>query len=68
MPSLHELEHHDEFIQRHVGPNDAEIAEMLQHVCDLGVVRTEMPLDELAVVLKLVQGWHRLLAHDWTSD
>jgi hypothetical protein len=25
-------------------------------------------LDELVVVLKLVQGRHRLLAHDWTSD
>ncbi|MBN8714970.1 MAG: aminomethyl-transferring glycine dehydrogenase [Xanthomonadales bacterium] len=32
IPSLHELEHHDEFIQRHLGPNDAEIADMLQHL------------------------------------
>jgi glycine dehydrogenase len=28
-PSLRELEHHDEFIGRHIGPNDAEIAQML---------------------------------------
>ncbi len=27
--SLHELEHHDEFIERHIGPNDAEIQQML---------------------------------------
>lgn len=28
-PSLRELEHHDAFVQRHIGPNDAEIAQML---------------------------------------
>jgi len=28
-PSLRELEHHGAFIERHVGPNDAEIAHML---------------------------------------
>ena len=28
-PSLRELEHHAEFIERHIGPNDAEIQEML---------------------------------------
>ncbi|MCF7221120.1 aminomethyl-transferring glycine dehydrogenase [Marilutibacter chinensis] len=28
-PSLNELEHHDAFIARHIGPNDAEIAHML---------------------------------------
>jgi glycine dehydrogenase len=28
-PSLRELEHHDAFIERHIGPNDAEIAQML---------------------------------------
>ncbi|KAB8190203.1 aminomethyl-transferring glycine dehydrogenase [Lysobacter maris] len=28
-PSLRELEHHDAFIARHIGPNDAEIAQML---------------------------------------
>jgi len=28
-PSLRELEHHDAFVARHIGPNDAEIAEML---------------------------------------
>jgi glycine dehydrogenase len=28
-PSLRELEHHDEFIERHIGPNDAEITQML---------------------------------------
>lgn len=31
-PSLRELEHHDAFIERHIGPNDAEIAHMLQIV------------------------------------
>jgi glycine dehydrogenase len=31
-PSLRELEHHDAFIERHIGPNDAEIARMLQVV------------------------------------
>jgi len=29
MTTLHELEHHNEFHARHIGPNDAEIAEML---------------------------------------
>ena len=28
-PSLRELEHHDAFVGRHIGPNDAEIATML---------------------------------------
>jgi len=28
-PSLRDLEHHDAFIERHIGPNDAEIAQML---------------------------------------
>jgi len=28
-PSLRDLEHHDAFIERHIGPNDAEIAKML---------------------------------------
>ncbi|WP_243039844.1 aminomethyl-transferring glycine dehydrogenase [Dyella sedimenti] len=28
-PSLRDLEHHDAFIERHIGPNDAEIASML---------------------------------------
>ena len=28
-PSLRELEHHGAFIERHIGPNDAEIAQML---------------------------------------
>ena len=28
-PSLRALEHHDAFIERHIGPNDAEIASML---------------------------------------
>ncbi len=30
--SLRELEHHDAFIARHIGPNDAEIAHMLRTV------------------------------------
>lgn len=30
--SLRELEHHDAFIERHIGPNDAEIAQMLRTV------------------------------------
>ena len=29
-PSLRELEHHHAFVERHIGPNDAEIAQMLQ--------------------------------------
>ena len=29
-PSLRELEHHHAFIERHIGPNDAEIAQMLR--------------------------------------
>ena len=29
IPSLRELEHHDAFVERHIGPNDAEIAHML---------------------------------------
>ncbi|MDR3446289.1 MULTISPECIES: aminomethyl-transferring glycine dehydrogenase [unclassified Dyella] len=28
-PSLRDLEHHDAFIERHIGPNDAEVATML---------------------------------------
>ena len=28
--SLRELEHHDAFLERHIGPNDAEIAQMLR--------------------------------------
>jgi len=31
-PSLRSLEHHDAFIERHIGPNDAEIASMLKTV------------------------------------
>jgi len=31
-PSLRELEHHDAFVERHIGPNDAEIAQMLDVV------------------------------------
>jgi glycine dehydrogenase len=27
--SLRALEHHDAFVARHIGPNDAEIAQML---------------------------------------
>ena len=31
-PSLRSLEHHDAFIERHIGPNDAEIAHMLRAI------------------------------------
>ncbi|MCW8806580.1 MAG: glycine dehydrogenase, partial [Rhodanobacter sp.] len=31
-PSLRDLEHHDAFIERHIGPNDAEIARMLRSI------------------------------------
>ena len=31
-PSLRSLEHHDAFVERHIGPNDAEIARMLRVV------------------------------------
>ena len=31
-PSLRSLEHHDAFIERHIGPNDAEVAAMLREV------------------------------------
>ena len=31
-PSLRELEHHDAFVERHIGPNDAEITQMLDVV------------------------------------
>ncbi|GLQ87651.1 aminomethyl-transferring glycine dehydrogenase [Dyella flagellata] len=31
-PSLRELEHHDAFLERHIGPNDAEIAQMLRAI------------------------------------
>ncbi|MBB3228963.1 glycine dehydrogenase [Luteibacter sp. Sphag1AF] len=31
-PSLRELENHDAFVERHIGPNDAEIADMLHVV------------------------------------
>ena len=30
--NLHDLEHHHEFHARHIGPNDAEISEMLAAV------------------------------------
>ena len=30
--SLRDLEHHDAFLERHIGPNDAEIAQMLRVV------------------------------------
>ncbi|PPU97052.1 glycine dehydrogenase (aminomethyl-transferring) [Xanthomonas populi] len=29
LPSLRDLEHHSAFVERHIGPNDAEIAQML---------------------------------------
>jgi glycine dehydrogenase len=32
MPSLRELEHHAAFLERHIGPNDAEIATMLRTI------------------------------------
>ena len=32
IPSLRELEHHGAFVERHIGPNDAEIAQMLRAV------------------------------------
>ena len=31
-PSLRDLEHHSAFVERHIGPNDAEIAHMLRTV------------------------------------
>jgi len=31
-PSLRDLEHHSSFVERHIGPNDAEIAHMLRVV------------------------------------
>ena len=31
-PSLRSLEHHDAFIERHIGPNDGEIAAMLRAI------------------------------------
>ncbi|NII73969.1 glycine dehydrogenase [Dyella sp. SG562] len=31
-PSLRDLEHHEAFIERHIGPNDAEIAHMLRAI------------------------------------
>ncbi|MCW4454924.1 aminomethyl-transferring glycine dehydrogenase [Flavobacterium sp. MXW15] len=31
-PSLRDLEHHTAFVERHIGPNDAEIAQMLRIV------------------------------------
>ena len=31
-PTLRDLEHHDAFVERHIGPNDAEIARMLREV------------------------------------
>jgi len=33
-PSLRELEHHSAFVERHIGPNDAEIAQMLGVIDD----------------------------------
>ncbi|MCG9018205.1 hypothetical protein LH446_15290, partial [Laribacter hongkongensis] len=32
MTSLHQLEHHDEFVERHIGPAENEIAAMLATV------------------------------------
>ena len=31
-PSLRDLEHHSAFVERHIGPNDAEIAQMLRAI------------------------------------
>src|SRR3546814_17803176 len=31
-PSLRDLEHHEAFVERHIGPNDPEIAQMLSVV------------------------------------
>ena len=31
-PSLRDLEHHGAFIERHIGPNDAEVAHMLKTI------------------------------------
>jgi glycine dehydrogenase len=31
-PSLRDLEHHSAFVERHIGPNDAEIAQMLRTI------------------------------------
>ena len=31
-PSLRDLEHHDAFLERHIGPNEAEIAHMLKTI------------------------------------
>ena len=31
-PTLRDLEHHGAFIERHIGPNDAEIAHMLDAI------------------------------------
>ena len=31
-PSLRDLEHHDAFVERHIGPNDAEVAHMLRAI------------------------------------
>ncbi|MFB9068477.1 aminomethyl-transferring glycine dehydrogenase [Pseudofulvimonas gallinarii] len=31
-PSLRDLEHHDAFVDRHIGPNDTEIAQMLRAI------------------------------------
>ena len=38
--TLRDLEHHSAFIERHIGPNDAEIAHMLRIVGhdDIGIV------------------------------
>src|SRR5690606_9918656 len=31
-PSLRDLEHHSAFVERHIGPNDAEVAHMLRAI------------------------------------
>ena len=31
-PSLRDLEHHEAFVERHIGPNDAEVAHMLEAI------------------------------------
>ncbi|MEE8286712.1 MAG: hypothetical protein V3R72_08450, partial [Gammaproteobacteria bacterium] len=41
--SLDDLETHDEFIPRHIGPDDARIAEMLR---ELGVDSLQALMDE----------------------
>ncbi|MGN2250657.1 aminomethyl-transferring glycine dehydrogenase [Frateuria sp. GZRe14] len=43
-PSLRDLENHDAFIARHIGPNDAEIAQML---CTIGYDSLEAMTDAI---------------------